>query len=32
MPILGISLNNKNYVILTEDDFLEIREKLQENE
>ena len=32
MPILGISLNNKNYVLLTEYDFLEIREKLQGNE
>ena len=31
MPVLGISLNNKNYVILTEDDFLEMREKLQSN-
>lgn len=29
MPVLGISLNNKNYVILTEDDFLEMRENLQ---
>jgi hypothetical protein len=25
MPILGISLDNENYVVLTEDDFLEIR-------
>lgn len=31
MPVLGISLNNKNYVLLTEDDFLEMREKLQDN-
>jgi hypothetical protein len=31
MPVFGISLNNKNYVILTEDDFLEMREKLQDN-
>lgn len=31
MPVLGISLNNKNYVLLTEDDFLEMREKLQSN-
>ena len=30
-PVFGISLNNKNYVILTEDDFLEMREKLQDN-
>lgn len=29
MPVLGISLNSKNYVLLTEDDFLEMREKLQ---
>jgi hypothetical protein len=31
MPVLGISLNNNNYVLLTEDDFLEMREKLQSN-
>ena len=31
MPVLGISLNNKNYVLLTEDDFFEMREKLQDN-
>ena len=31
MPVFGISLNSKNYVILTEDDFLEMREKLQNN-
>ena len=24
-PVLGFSLNNENYVVLTEDDFLEIR-------
>jgi len=30
LPVLGISLNNENYVILTEDDFLEIRHNLQE--
>lgn len=29
MPVFGISLNDKNYVLLTEDDFLEMREKLQ---
>ena len=29
MPVFGISLNNKNYVLLTEDDFLEMRENLQ---
>ena len=31
MPVLGLSLNNKNYVLLTEDDFLEMREKFQDN-
>ena len=31
MPVFGISLNSKNYVLLTEDDFLEMREKLQNN-
>jgi hypothetical protein len=31
MPVLGISLNNQNYVLLTENDFLEMREKLQDN-
>jgi len=31
IPIFGISLNSKNYVILTEDDFLELRENLQTN-
>lgn len=31
MPVLGISLNSKNYVLLTEDDFLEMRENLQSN-
>lgn len=30
MPVLGFSLNNENYVMLTEDDFLELRQKLQE--
>lgn len=30
LPVLGISLNNENYVILTEDDFLELRYELQE--
>jgi hypothetical protein len=29
MPVFGISLNDKNYVLLMEDDFLEMREKLQ---
>lgn len=31
MPVLGISLNNNNYVILTEDDFEEMRQTLQEH-
>jgi hypothetical protein len=31
MPVLGISLNNENYVLLTEDDFLELRSTLQEH-
>jgi hypothetical protein len=31
MPVLGFSLNNKNYVMLTEDDFLELRSTLQEH-
>lgn len=30
MPVLGFSLNNNNYVMLTEDDFLELRQNLQE--
>jgi hypothetical protein len=30
IPVLGISLNNENYVIMTEDDFLEQRQNLQE--
>jgi len=30
-PILGISLNNENYVILTEDDLLELLHNLQEH-
>jgi hypothetical protein len=30
-PVLGISLNNENYVMLTEDDFLELRQNLQEH-
>lgn len=29
-PVLGFSLNNENYVMLTEDDFLELRQNLQE--
>jgi hypothetical protein len=31
MPVLGISLNNENYVMLTEDDFLELLHTLQEH-
>ena len=31
MPVLGISLNSENYVLLTEDDFLELRQTLQEH-
>ena len=27
-PVLGFSLNNENYVVLTEDDFLEIRQSM----
>ena len=30
MPVLGISLNNENYILLTEDDWLEMRQLLQE--
>jgi len=30
MPVLGFSLNNENYVMLTEDDLLELRQRLQE--
>lgn len=30
MPVLGFHLNGENYVALTEDDFLEIRQNLQE--
>jgi hypothetical protein len=29
-PVLGFSLNDENYVMLLEDDFLELRQKLQE--
>ena len=29
-PVLGFSFNNENYVVLTEDDFLELRQNLQE--
>ena len=30
MPVLGFHLNGENYVMLTEDDFLELRQQLQE--
>jgi hypothetical protein len=30
MPVLGVSLNENNYVLLTEDDFMEMRQTLQE--
>ncbi len=29
-PVLGFSLNDENYVMLLEDDFLELRQKLHE--
>jgi hypothetical protein len=32
MPVLGFHLNGENYVMLTEDDFLELRQELQEHE
>ena len=28
MPVLGISLNNEDYIVLLEDDFIEMREKI----
>jgi hypothetical protein len=31
MPVLGISLNNENYVMLSEDDFIELRQSFQEH-
>jgi hypothetical protein len=30
-PVLGFSLNNNNYILLTEDDFLEMRQNIQEH-
>ena len=30
MPVLGVSLNENNYVLLLEDDFLEMRQNLME--
>jgi hypothetical protein len=32
MPVLGVSLNSENYVLLTEDDFLEMRQSFQEHQ
>ena len=32
MPVLGVSLNDNNYILLTEDDFLEMRQTLQEHQ
>jgi hypothetical protein len=32
MPVLGFHLNGENYVMLEENDFLELRQKLQEFE
>lgn len=29
MPVLGLHLDGENYVVLLEDDFLELREKIQ---
>lgn len=31
-PVLGVSLNGKNYVLLDEEDFLDLRRKVQEAE
>lgn len=31
MPILGVHLNGKDYVLLTEDDFIELREYRKEH-
>jgi hypothetical protein len=30
LPVLGFHVNGENYIMLTEDDFLEIRQNLQE--
>ena len=30
MPVLGFHLNNENYVMMLEDDFLSLRHRLQE--
>lgn len=29
-PVLGVSLNSKNYVLLDEEDFLDLRRRVQE--
>lgn len=31
-PVLGVSLNNQNYVVLAEEDFLELRLRLAQRE
>ena len=31
MPVLGISLNSEDYILLTEDDYLEMRQSFQEH-
>jgi hypothetical protein len=30
MPVLGVHLDGENYVILLEDDFLEMRDRLKD--
>jgi hypothetical protein len=30
MPVLGIHLDGENYVVLLEDDFIEMREKVKD--
>jgi hypothetical protein len=30
MPVLGIHLDGENYVILLEDDFMEMRDKIKD--
>jgi hypothetical protein len=31
MPVLGVSLNSEDYILLTEDDFLELLQSFQEH-
>ena len=31
IPVLGFSLNNRNYVVLEENDFLDMRREIQES-